>query len=97
MLKQIISGGQTGIDFVSLKAARSVGIPTGGWAPKNYITCDGRNIELKNIYHLKEIDIDVNLSVQYAILTQRNVNDSDGTVIFSFKDSNDSVGTQRTI
>ena len=37
----VISGGQTGVDQAALRAARSCGIPTGGWAPRGWLTEDG--------------------------------------------------------
>ena len=41
MLTKIISGGQTGVDAAALRAAKAVGIPTGGTAPKGWLTEDG--------------------------------------------------------
>jgi len=41
MLERVISGGQTGADQAGLRAARAAGIPTGGWAPKGWLTEDG--------------------------------------------------------
>ncbi len=38
---QIISGGQTGVDQAALRAARQLGIETGGWAPREWMTEDG--------------------------------------------------------
>ncbi|SFF23216.1 YpsA SLOG family protein [Spirosoma endophyticum] len=35
--ERIISGGQTGIDQLGLEVARSLGIPTGGLAPRMLI------------------------------------------------------------
>lgn len=41
MLDRVISGGQTGADQGALRAARTVGIPTGGYAPQGWLTEDG--------------------------------------------------------
>ena len=41
MLGGVISGGQTGVDQAALRAARALGIPTGGWAPRGRATEDG--------------------------------------------------------
>src|SRR5262249_6057013 len=41
MIGKVISGGQTGVDQVALRAAKACGIPTGGWAPKGWRTEDG--------------------------------------------------------
>jgi hypothetical protein len=38
MLERVISGGQTGADQAALRAARACGIPTGGWAPRGWLT-----------------------------------------------------------
>jgi hypothetical protein len=38
MLERVISGGQTGADQGGLRAARACGIPTGGWAPRGWLT-----------------------------------------------------------
>ena len=38
MLERVISGGQTGADQTGLHAARACGIPTGGWAPRGWLT-----------------------------------------------------------
>ena len=35
---RVVSGGQTGVDRAALSAARSLGIPYGGWLPKGRIT-----------------------------------------------------------
>ena len=41
MLSFVISGGQTGVDQAALRAARTAGIPTGGFAPLGWSTEDG--------------------------------------------------------
>lgn len=71
---KIISGGQTGADQAGLDAAIELGIPHGGWCPLGRRSEDGP-IPLK--YSLKET-----LSDYYRDRTTRNVQDSDGTVIF---------------
>ena len=35
MLEQIISGGQTGVDQAALDVALELGIPCGGWCPRD--------------------------------------------------------------
>jgi predicted Rossmann-fold nucleotide-binding protein len=72
----IISGGQTGADQAALDAAIILGLPHGGWI------CRGRKTEsgpLPAQYRLRELD-----SYRYRDRTEKNVLDSDGTVIFSF-------------
>lgn len=41
MLERIVSGGQTGADQAALRAARAAGLPTGGWAPRGWLTEEG--------------------------------------------------------
>lgn len=89
MVTKIISGGQTGADQGGLVAARTLGISTGGTAPKNYMTEDGPEPVLAS-YGLVEADLPT-----YQTRTRQNVEDSDGTAIFST--NLDSGGTRLTI
>ena len=41
LIKQVISGGQTGADQAALVAAKNWGIETGGWMPKGFMTQEG--------------------------------------------------------
>ena len=75
MLKKIISGGQTGADQAALDVAIKLGIPHGGWIPKGRRTEKGA---LPDKYLLQEMPDD-----NYAKRTEKNVIDSDGTIIFS--------------
>lgn len=88
-LKQVISGGQTGADIGGLEAAHAEGVPTGGTAPKGYLTEDGPNYRLRDVFGLKE-----SKSSGYSHRTRQNVKDSDGTVLFG--DMN-SPGSRQTI
>jgi len=75
MLKKVISGGQTGADQAGLRAARKVGLETGGFAPHKYKTSDGPNRTLlAHVYGLVESDGD------YKKRTWQNVEASQGTV-----------------
>jgi hypothetical protein len=73
MLRQVVSGGQTGVDRAALDAALKTGIPCGGWCPKGRTAEDGR---LPSRYPLRETPSD-----SYAQRTEWNVRDSDGTLI----------------
>ena len=73
-IKTIISGGQTGADQAGLDFAISAGIPHGGWCPKGRRSEDG---PIPSKYSLQET-----LSDYYRDRTTRNVQDSDGTIVF---------------
>jgi putative molybdenum carrier protein len=77
-LKKVISGGQTGADIAGLKAARDVGIPTGGTAPKGYRTESGPRPKLLQALGLMESS-----SFHYPPRTAKNIADSDLTLIFT--------------
>lgn len=77
MLKKIISGGQTGADQSGLRAAKNFGIMTGGWLPKGCITMDGPCPDLLEEYNMQEHESG------YALRTEANVRDSDGTIRFA--------------
>ena len=75
MIEKIISGGQTGADQAALDVAIKLDIPHGGWIPK------GRKTEvgiLPEKYNLKEM-----ATTSYPMRTEKNVLDSDGTLILS--------------
>ena len=75
MLKKIISGGQTGAEQAALDAAIKYRLPHGGWIQKGRKTEDGI---LPYEYKLKELK-----SGAYPNYTERNVINSDGTLIIS--------------
>ena len=72
---KLVSGGQTGADRAALDWAISQGITHGGWCPKGRRAEGGR---IPDRYRLRET-----ASPAYAARTEQNVQDSDGTVIFS--------------
>lgn len=75
MLRRIISGGQTGVDRAGLDAAISAGIPVGGYCPKGRRSEDGT---IPDTYPLIELP-----SKEYAARTEKNVVESDGTLILN--------------
>jgi Circularly permutated YpsA SLOG family len=76
MLERICSGGQTGADQAGLRAARSAGIPTGGWAPRGWATEDGPAPWLAD-FGLVECP-----EPGYPPRTRANVRDSDAPLWF---------------
>jgi len=75
-VEEVHSGGQTGGDQGGLGAAYHLGLRTGGWAPKGYLTENGPNMVLRNL-GLREHE-----SPTYPPRTKLNVEDTDGTLIF---------------
>lgn len=72
---KIVSGGQVGADRAGLDFAIKHGIPHGGWCPKFRRAEDG-TVPMK--YQLQEAD-----KGGYPHRTRLNVEDSDGTIIFT--------------
>ena len=75
MITKIISGGQTRADQAALDFAIEHDIPHGGWIPKGRKTETGI---LPDKYKLDEMP-----TASYPKRTERNILDSDGTLIFS--------------
>lgn len=88
IITKIISGGQTGADRAGLDAAVELGIPTGGTAPRHYMTENGPDLSLKAL-GLVESQF-----TGYSSRTKANVMDSDGTVVFGDVKS---AGSRNTI
>ncbi len=86
-IEKIVSGGQTGVDRAALDLALRLGIPSGGWCPKGRKAEDGP-IDMR--YPLKETP-----STLYPVRTERNVRDSDGTLVLTW--GRPSGGTALTI
>lgn len=77
-LKKVISGGQRGADQAGLAAARDLGLETGGWVPKGWITLNGANPTLAKLGCVEHT------SSKYAPRTYSNVKDSDGTIRLAY-------------
>jgi hypothetical protein len=75
VIRKIISGGQTGADSGALEFAIWHKIPHGGWCPKGRL-CENGTIDPR--YQLTETS-----TKNYPQRTEKNVLDSDGTVIFT--------------
>lgn len=74
-VQKIVSGGQTGVDRAALDAALALGIEHGGWCPRGRRAEDGR---IPAVYQLVETE-----SADYKVRTERNVIESDGTLILA--------------
>jgi predicted Rossmann fold nucleotide-binding protein DprA/Smf involved in DNA uptake len=75
VIERIISGGQTGVDRAALDVALEVGLPCGGWCPRDRRAEDGA-IPFK--YPLTET-----AARNYNARTRLNVSDADGTLIIN--------------
>ena len=104
MIKKVISGGQTGADRIGLEVAKSLCIPTGGTAPKKFMTENGSDYSLKDKFGLSEITDSeteewskmMKRNDRYTARTCTNVKNSDGTVCFSSdKQSSGTLLTKR--
>jgi len=76
VVERIVSGGQTGADRGGLDAAIDLGIAHGGWCPAGRLAEDGK---IPERYRLTETE-----SADFAVRTELNVIDSDGTVLFTY-------------
>jgi Circularly permutated YpsA SLOG family len=74
---RVVSGGQAGADQGGLEAARRLGIATGGWMPRGFMTETGPRPDLASLYGLKAHE-----AADYAARTEANVRESDGTLVF---------------
>lgn len=72
----IVSGGNTGTEQAGLRAAKGLGLKTGGFAAQGWITEKGAAPWLGTMFGLTECEGD------YAERTELNVTIADGTVIF---------------
>lgn len=77
-VRKIISGGQVGADIAGLRAAKFLGLETGGWLPYGWRTKDGPRPEYEQLYGCEQY-----ISESYPGRTCANVRDSDATVRFA--------------
>jgi len=72
-LRTIVSGGQTGVDRAALDVAIELGFEHGGWCPLGRLAEDG--------YIPAKYALTQTASAEYAVRTEKNVVDSDATLI----------------
>ena len=72
-VRQIVSGGQTGVDRAALDVALGLGLSCGGWCPKGRKAEDG---PIPRRYPLLETP-----TPAYRQRTEWNVRDADGTLV----------------
>ncbi len=72
---RIVAGGQTGVDRGALEVALRRGIPCGGWCPAGRRAEDG---PISERFPLQETEV-----ADYSVRTERNVVETDGTLIIS--------------
>lgn len=88
MQLKIISGGQTGVDRGALNASLAMGVPCGGWCPKNREAEDGT---IDECYPLTPLD------GGYHKRTRQNVIDSNATVLIYHTQIRLGSGTELTL
>src|SRR2546430_8199078 len=74
-IAKIVSGGQTGADRAACDWAIVNHVPHSGWCPRGRLAEDGA---IPDFYRVQET-----VSTESTVRTERNVSESDGTVIFT--------------
>ena len=74
---RVISGGQTGVDRLALEEARAAGLPTGGFAPRGFMTEDGPDPSLAGF------GLVPHASRSYPARTAANVDVAEVTAVFT--------------
>ncbi|MDQ3834309.1 MAG: putative molybdenum carrier protein [Actinomycetota bacterium] len=76
MLRRVISGGQDGVDVAALRAAKAVGLQTGGYCLESCITVSGSKPD-----RMREFCLSGVLGCDYPARTKLNVQTSDATFL----------------
>src|SRR5690606_23607617 len=90
MLRQVITGGQTGVDQAAWRAARRAGLRTGGFMPLGFLTEDGPRPEFAPRFGAVALD-----SPSFDDRTRANVALADAALILA--DDHSGPGTLLTI
>lgn len=88
---KIISGGQSGADQGGLYGARDAGFPTGGYAPSNFYTENGRRPSFLKGFGL------VDSGLNYVGRTRLNAKNSDFAIWFGSVASPGGIATRREV
>ena len=75
---RVISGGQTGVDQIALEVAQELGLETGGWMPKGFMTESGVRPDMAVRFGMLESD-----SANYPKRTELNVADASVTILLN--------------
>ena len=75
VIRQVISGGQSGVDLAALRAAKMLGFATGGLMPYGWLTLDGPRPEYATEFGMFKCRLR-----GYPARTSANVGDSDFTL-----------------
>jgi hypothetical protein len=78
MILTVVSGGQTGVDQAAWRAARRLGIETGGWMPHGFLTEAGCRPEFADDFNARPHG-----SAKYPPRTVANIEGSDATLIIA--------------
>ena len=82
-LRWFISGGQAGADRGGLLAAEVLGLRTGGWAPRGWLSEDNAGAPLlRDRFGLQECLVGDSRASRYRARTKANVEAADMTLIF---------------
>jgi len=107
---KIISGGQTGADFIGLQMAKELGLETGGTAPPHFIQSEmkeGKWAKIGKPELLKSFGLTEGKGVKktgkygdytdvFSQRTEQNVLNSDLTLIYTVEGEHNSAGTKAT-
>ncbi|MEM9273169.1 MAG: putative molybdenum carrier protein [Cyanobacteria bacterium P01_F01_bin.143] len=80
-LRQVVSGGQTGVDQASLRAALASGLSIGGWCPPGRISESGSIPDEFTLIETPRERSELAPQVPRSLRTEWNVRDSDATLI----------------
>jgi Circularly permutated YpsA SLOG family len=90
MLERVISGFQTGADQGAIRAAKAIGLPTGGWMPLGWLTEEGARPEFRELYGAVEMP-----TSDLRARTRKNVEEASATIWFGRLKSPGSLATHK--